>query len=406
MRIGFPITRLRERIRLAAAGAAVVALATAAIVYVAARADDDHQDNPSSAREAPPTPDADHVELRDSQMQMVRVGSVSERSFPLERQAVGSIDFNEDMATQVFAPYPGRIVRLFAKLGDSVTQGQVLYTIQSPDLIQADSALISAAGVLDLTTRALQRAKQLHEVQGIADKDLEQATSDQMTAEGALKAARDAVAVFGKTGAEIDRMIRTRVIDPYLVVRSPIAGRITARNAAPGLYVQPGNPPAPYSVADVSHVWMNASVAEDDMPVVHTGEGIDVSVMAFPGHEFAGHISAVGATVDPQLHRGLVRAEIEDPEHRLLPGMFVSFVIVVGDPVRAAAVPLNGVVREGDGTMTVWVTRDRHHFVKRTVRIGLQHEGYDEVLEGVAPGDQIVTDGAVFLDSLASGDES
>jgi cobalt-zinc-cadmium efflux system membrane fusion protein len=347
--------------------------------------------------------DQDNVELSDSQRESIDIVTVSERAFPLQRQAVGSIDFNEDLATQVFAPYQGRIVRLFAKLGDNVSKGQILFTIESPDLIQADATLIAAAGVLDLTSRALKRAQELYQVQGIAEKDLQQAISDQQSAEGALKAARNAVEVFGKSRAEIDRTVATRTIDPYLVVPSPISGRITARNAAPGLFVQPGNAPAPYSVADIARVWMNASVTESDMPLVRKGQKIEIAVLAFPGRVFRGEICTVGATVDPQLHRGLVRAEVDDPQHELLPGMFASFLIITGAPVTAAAVPADGVIREGDGTMTVWVTSDRRRFIRRTVTIGLQHEGYDQVLEGLRPGEQVVTRGAIYLDNLVGG---
>ena len=131
--------------------------------------------------------------------------------------------------------------------------------------------------------RALERARELYKVQGIAEKDLQQATSDQQTAEGALKAARNAVAVFGKSAAEIDHMVRTRNIDPYLVVPSPISGIVTARNAAPGLFVQPGNPPAPYSVADISHVWMNAAVSETEI----TSPGVGVMGRMSPSRDTA-----------------------------------------------------------------------------------------------------------------------
>ena len=377
---------------------AVAALTLVGGVYLSAHADDVHK--PEAAARIT---DPNNLELPDSQVQSIDVTTVSERTFPLQREAVGSIDFNEDLSTQVFTPYQGRIVKLFAKLGDTVAKGQILFTIESPDLIQADSTLIAAAGVLDLTTRALERAQELYKVQGIAQKDLQQAISDQQTAEGALRAARNAVEVFGKSTAEIDRMIKTRTIDPYLVVPSPISGTITARNAAPGLFVQPGNPPAPYSVADIAKVWMNASVTESDMPVVRKGQKVEVSVLAFPDRPFTGTISTVGATVDPQLHRGMVRAEVDDPKHELLPGMFASFVIVTGNPAVAAAVPLDGVIREEDGTMTVWITTDRHHFTKRAVKIGLQHDGYDQIIEGVRPGDQVVTKGAIFLDNLAAG---
>jgi len=351
-------------------------------------------------------PQSNTVQLTDSQLQMVNVGTVSEYTFPLQRQAVGDIDFNEDMETQVYPPYQGRIVQLFAKLGDNVNKGQILFTIESPDLIQAESSLIAAAGVLDLTSKTLVRARQLQDVQGIADKDLEQAVSDQQTAEAALRAARDGVAVYGKSEAEIDRLVRSRTIDPHLVVFSPVNGRVTARNAAPGQYVQPGAAPAPYSVADISRIWLNASVTESDMPLVRKGQLIRVDIMAFPGRSFEGRIAVVGATVDPQLHRGMVRAEIEDPKHELLPGMFAAFVIETGDPIKAPAVPVDGVVREGDGTMTVWVTPDGHHFTQRTVKLGLQHDGYDQVIEGVRVGERVVVKGAIILDNMVNGGES
>jgi cobalt-zinc-cadmium efflux system membrane fusion protein len=241
-----------------AVAAAVLLAALIAVVHFSAKADDGGTRNAGLKAGAPRAP-GDAVELSEAELGMIDIGAVSEQAFPLERQAVGSIDFNEDMAAQVFPPYQGRIVKLFAKIGDNVTRGQALLAIESPDLIQADSNLIAAAGVLDLTTHALERAKQLFEVQGMAEKDLQQAISDQQTAEGALKAARNAVAVFGKSEAEIDRMVKTRAIDPYLVVPSPISGRITARTAAPGDFVQPGNLPAPYAVADISRIWLNAS---------------------------------------------------------------------------------------------------------------------------------------------------
>ena len=389
------------RRRAVAAGTAMVLAALIGVTHFSAKAEDSGK--PKAGAPAPRS-DTDVVELSDAQLGMVSIGAVAERSFPIQTEAVGNIDFNEDMAAQVFPPYQGRIVSLYAKIGDNVTRGQPLLTIQSPDLIQAESGLIAAAGVWDLTTHGLERAKQLYEVQGMAEKDLQQAVSDQQTAEGALKAARDAVAVFGKSHSEVDRIVKTRTIDPYLVVPSPITGRITARTAAPGDFVQPGNAPAPYSVADISRIWMNASVTESDMPMVRKGQHVHVAVMAFPGRVFDGEISTVGATVDPQLHRGLVRAEIDDPKHELLPGMFASFVIVTGAPVSGAAAPMDGVVREGDGTTTVWLATDGHHFTKRKVKVGLQFAGYDQILEGVASGTQIVTKGAVFLDIFAGGE--
>jgi cobalt-zinc-cadmium efflux system membrane fusion protein len=222
------------------------------------------------------------VALSDTQLASVKVEPAGERLFPLEKEAVGSIDFNEEMSTQVFTNYQGRIIELFARVGDEIKKGDRLFTIDSPDLIQAESALIAAAGVLALTTRQLERTKKLYESRAVAQRDVEQAASDQQTAEGALKAARDAVRLFGKTEAEIDRVVHERRLDPVLVIPSPISGRVTARNAAPGLFVQPGSPPAPYTVTDISTMWMIANVAETDIPALKVGQQVTVKVKAFP----------------------------------------------------------------------------------------------------------------------------
>src|SRR5262249_47172402 len=258
-----------------------------------------------------------------------------------------------------------RIISLFAKVGDDVQKGQTLFTIDSPDLLQAESTLISAAGVAQFTTRNLARLRDLYAKRAVSQKEMEQASSDQQAAEGALRTARNSVRLFGKTDAEIDRIIEQRMADPTLVVPSPITGRVTARSAAPGLFVQPGNAPAPFVVADINTMWMLANVPENDSPAFRLGQEVTVAVNAFPHRTFSGRITTISALVDQTTRRVLVRSEVADPQHELRSGMFATFVIRTGEPVRSPAVPLDGVVREGDGTMTVWVTADRRRFTRR-----------------------------------------
>lgn len=345
---------------------------------------------------------AQSLELSPIVLAKAKIAPAGEKVFDIQREAVGSIDFNEELAVQVFPPVQGKIISLFATAGDDTKAGIPLYTIDSPDLVQAGSNLISAAGVLELTTNVLKRAKELAAVQGIAQKDLEQAISDQQAAEGALKAARDAVRIFGKTDAEMDTMIAQRKVDPVLVVRSPITGRVTARNAAPGLLIQPGNLPAPYTLADISNMWMLANVGETDFPFLKLGEEIEISVKAYPGRKFAAKIVNIAASVDPNTHRVVVRSEVPDPKHELRPGMFATFLIRTGKSMRSTAVPVSGMVREGDGTMSVWVTTDGKRVFKRTVKVGLQQEGFDQILEGLSPGEKVATDEALFLSNALS----
>jgi cobalt-zinc-cadmium efflux system membrane fusion protein len=367
----------------------------------AASSDAQTNSNPAPGADAAAT--APVLELTEKQLDSIKVGTVGEHVFPVQQDAVGSIDFDEDMSVQVFTPYQGKILSAFAQVGDEVRKGQPLFTIDSPDLLQAESTLIGAAATYDQNNRALLRARKLYSTGGaggIAEKDVDAAVQGQISAEGALKAARDAVRIFGKTDADIDGMIARRAVDPVLVVNSPIGGKITARNAQPGLLVQPGNAPAPYSVADISTMWMLGNVAEIDSAAIKVGQEVKVSVMAYPGQVYEGRITTVGATVDPNLHTLLVRSEVQNPKHELRPGMFANFVILTGAPVTATAVPVDGVVREGDGTMTVWVTTDRHKFTQRVVKIGLQTEDYDQILDGLHQGELVVTEGAVFVDNM------
>jgi len=352
-----------------------------------------------------PAADDQSVDLTEKQAASLKIGPVASRDFAIQKTAVGTIDFNENLLVQVFSQYQGKILKALYNIGDEVKAGDVLFTIDSPDLLQAESTLLAASGVLELQKKTLARLTNLLKSGGSAQKDVDQSTSDEQTAEGNFKAAKDAVRIFGKSDAEIDQIVTDRKVDSTLVVPSPIAGRVVARNAAPGFLTQPGVAPPPFTVADLSTMWMLANVIETDAPAYKLGQQVQVTVPAYPNKVFTGHVTALGAMIDPNTHRQLVRSEIEDPEHLLRSGMFASFVIRVGDAARSLAVPAEGVVREGDGTMTVWSTRDHRHFVKRTVTTGLAQGGWTQILSGISPDETIVQDGAVFLSNkLLLGD--
>jgi cobalt-zinc-cadmium efflux system membrane fusion protein len=381
---------------------AVLGVITVAIVLLRSGSSQPVKTNtaarPDSNSNAPPAEAA--VELAPSQISAVKIEPVRSYSFPVEKSALGSIDYDEDLSVQVFSPYAGKILTPLVSLGDQVQKGQPLYTVDSPDLIQAESSLISAAATFALTTKELARAKELYGTNGVSEREIEQSTSDQQTAEGALKAARDAVRLFGKTEDEINGISSSRQIDPALVVRSPVGGRIIARNAQPGLLVQPGSAPAPYAVADLTNKWMVANVTESDSPLFHVGQAIHAKVMALGERVFEGRISKMGTGVDPATHRVMVRCDIADLQDELRPGMLANFTIQVQDPVESPSIPVTGVVRNGDGTMAAWVTTDRRRFVQRIVNVGLQRDGRYQVLDGLNVGELAVSDGAIFLSNM------
>jgi hypothetical protein len=130
-------------------------------------------------------------------------------------------------------------------------------------------------------------------------------------------------------------------------------------------------------------MWMVANVAEADSPLFRPGQPVNVKVMAFPDREFSGSISVTGAAIDPATHTQMIRAEIRDPHHELRPGMLATYVITTGAPVTGLAIPADGVVREGDGSLNVWVTADGHHFTRRTVKVGIQRDSFVQIADGL-----------------------
>ena len=192
---------------------AVAAITTVAIIVIAAAVflSGRGQSSTEAARGntsiSNSTPSNSAVDLSPSQLNSIKIEPVGIYRFDVEKEAVGNISYADDLSVDVYPQNPGTIIKALVELGVPVQKDQPLYTIKSPDLIQAESTLIGAAATDELTTKELARAKDLYITNvGVPQKELEQAISDQQTAEGAIKAARDAVRVFGKADAEIDQL--------------------------------------------------------------------------------------------------------------------------------------------------------------------------------------------------------
>ena len=240
---------------------------------------------------------------------------------------------------------------------------------EDPAIVQAESTLLGAAATLKLTRKELERARLLLSTQGVSGREVEQATSDEQTAAAALEAARAALHALGKSDAQIDQMVATGRIDA------------TSEGAA-------------------GTQWVEANAFETDIPLIHPGQSVRVSVTAYPGATFQGSVYRVYATVDPNLHRQTVRCKVEDPTRELRPGMLATVTIDVHAPTASLAIPADGVVREGDGTLTIWVTTDRRHFTQRVVKAGLRENGQVQILEGLQPNELVVSRGAIYLDNM------
>src|SRR6516164_10998326 len=340
-------------------------------------------------------------------------------SFRPEQVTEGNIAIDDDLTTPVFSPYSGRVIKLIAKLGDHVEAGAPLFEIQASEFVQAQNDLITALANLQTARSQLaqtqtneKRAHELYLAQGGALKDWQQAQTDLATAQNTVRAdeialhtVRRRLRILGKDHAEIAALEAqpTQKLDSVTAVRAPIAGIITQRQIGLGQFINStaaGASNPVYTIGNLSMVWLIANVREVDAPLMQVGLPVEVHVLAFPGRTFKAKISWVAPSIDPNTHRLSVRADVENPDGALKPGMFANFSIITGEAATAPAVPQQAIVYEGE-TARVWVAGADGTIAARSVRVGQTADGMAEILGGLTEGEKVVTSGALFIDRAA-----
>jgi cobalt-zinc-cadmium efflux system membrane fusion protein len=354
-----------------------------------------------------------------AQWATLTVEPVQQRVFQSEHVTEGKIAVDEDRSTPIFSPYAGRVIKLFVKPGDTVTVGQPLFTVQAADMVQAQNDFISAATALNKARSAQnlaqiidKRQRLLYEGKAVPLKEvqnaraaLDAAENDVRSAEVALEATRNRLRILGKTDQEITDFQEKGTIDPATLITAPIAGTIVQRKVGPGQYVGSGSTDPVFIIGDLSTVWVVAFIRETEAPIVHVGQQIYFTVLAYPDRSFPATISYVAAALDPTTRRLLVRATVNNDAGLLKPEMFASVKILSGESDKAVAVPRDAIIYEGE-TARVWVVRDKDNdkaIELRRIKVGLTNGSMVEVLKGLAPGDSVVTKGSLFIDRVAAG---
>jgi cobalt-zinc-cadmium efflux system membrane fusion protein len=354
-----------------------------------------------------------------AQWATLTVEPVQQRVFQSEHVTEGKIAVDEDRSTPIFSPYAGRVLKLFVKPGDTVTVGQPLFTVQAADMVQAQNDFISAATALNKARSALnlaqiidKRQRLLYEGKAVPLKEvqnaraaLDAAENDVRSSEVALEATRNRLRILGKTDQEITDFQEKGTIDPATLITAPIAGTIVQRKVGPGQYVGSGSTDPVFIIGDLSTVWVVAFIRETEAPIVHVGQQIYFTVLAYPDRSFPANISYVAAAFDPTIRRLLVRATVNNDAGLLKPEMFASVKILSGESDKAVAVPRDAIIYEGEAAR-VWVVRDKDSekaIELRRIKVGLTNGSMVEVLKGLAPGDRVVTKGSLFIDRVAAG---
>ena len=368
----------------------------------------------------PPTTPPGTLRLTREQMAGLKTLRVGVGESDHRTLASGAITVDGDRSTPVLLPYAGQVVKVLADAGQYVKPGQPLLLIQTSDFVDARSGLFSARAAfqnaqaqLATATRNAERQRQIFETAGGAQKDYQQAQTDLIaaqatarTAAAALGAARDKLAILGKSAGEIgalERVGEVSGIHDRTTLHAPVGGLIASRDVAAGQYVAQGGDKPVMTITDPSHVWLIAQLAEGDASAVHVGDTVTVTTPALPGRSFHATIDLVGAALDPQTHRLPVRATIANPDGALKPQMFASFSIQRPQQSAALRVPVAAVIHEGDSAR-VWVVRPDGLLQARAITAGDEQDGQVVILSGLKPGERIVTAGALFVNEAGLGE--
>jgi cobalt-zinc-cadmium efflux system membrane fusion protein len=353
----------------------------------------------ASSSAAPALP-AGTFRASPQQMKTLTVAAVGLHGFVSEELTEGKIAANGDRATPVFSPFSGRITRVIAGLGDTVKAGAPLATLEASEFVQAQNDLATALSQVKLARITETRKHALYDAKGGSLQDWQSAQNDLTAAETALSAARNRLTILGKSAAEIAALESNRTISAMATLSAPIAGVVVDRQVGPGQYVQAGAATPQFTIADTSSVWLLANVRETDAAVVKLGQSVEVHVPAYPNRIFKARLTYVSAVVDPVTHRLPVRAEIGNRDAALKPEMFANFRILTSDASESPAVPQSAVVYEG-AAAHVWVVAADGLLSLRSISTGRSNDGLIEVLEGLKPGENVVTKGGLFIDQAA-----
>ena len=344
------------------------------------------------------------------------IQSVTERAFRAEHVTEGKIAVDEDRSTPVFSPYAGRVTKLLARPGDSVTQGQPLFVIEAADTVQAQNDFITAAtglnkarSALDLAQLQHKRAKDLFEGKAVPLKDFQQAEAtliqaqnDLRSTETALEAARNKLRILGLTDDAISAFQEKGRINPETTIFAPIAGTVVQRKIGPGQYVNSGASDPVFVIGDLSTVWLTAFVRETEASAVVLGQELTFNLLALPGRTLTGRINYVAAAIDPATRRLMVRATVDNASGQLKPEMFATVTLYAPDDQPSVGVPKQALIYEGD-QVRVWVAHEDKSIELRQIKTGLTNGDLVEVHGNLKPGEQIVTKGSLFIDRAASG---
>jgi cobalt-zinc-cadmium efflux system membrane fusion protein len=339
---------------------------------------------------------ATNVKLTPAQRRNIRLYSVVQSKFRKVTETSGVVDFDNDQATGVLAPFSGPVSRLLVSLGERVKRGDPLALVDSPDFAAAISAYRKGL----ITARTLRRLadldKDLIQHQGISRREQEQAESDAVNAEADRDAALQALISLNVDAQTIKDIEEGRPLPrPSGIIRSPITGTVVEKLITPGELLQAGTTPC-FTVADLSRVWVLAQVFGPDVESVHLGDRAQV-LTGVGSTRFSGTVDNIAGEVDPNTRSVAVRVVVDNPQEILKKQMYLRVLIQSRDESTGLLVPVATVLRDDENLPFVYLVQLDGSFARAHVSLDYRSGDQYEITDGLKAGDQVVVDGGVFM---------
>ncbi|MFC1603155.1 efflux RND transporter periplasmic adaptor subunit [Pseudomonadota bacterium] len=308
----------------------------------------------------------------------VRIAKAEQRSLARQINALGHVDFNEERLARLHPKTTGWIEKLRVdETGVRVSKNTILLELYSPDLVAAQREYLVALQ----NWEAVQKS-------GVAQM--------KKSAKNILQSSRERLDLFDVPAHLLKELKETRKIKKRMHIHSPFAGRVMHIGARDGQYITPKD--ELYLIADLSRIWVNVDVYEDDLPWMKVGDKAEMTVRAAPGRLFEGEVTFIHPILQKKSRTVRVRLEFDNPDLTLKPGMFANVMLHADTQPEAVVVPSEAIVRSGSREQ-IFVVREPGKFEPREVRLGFSAGGFTQILEGVELGEEVVTSSQFLIDS-------
>jgi cobalt-zinc-cadmium efflux system membrane fusion protein len=285
----------------------------------------------------------------------------------------------------------GRVVEIRARLGDAVEKGQVLLRVQSPDIAGAFSDYRKAIADEVLANKQLERSQLLYDKGAISLGNLQLAQDTENKARVDVETTLEHLRVLG-----VDKDHPSGVVD----IKAPVSGVITDQQVTNAGGVQGLSGANPFTISDLSSVWILCDVYENDLANVHMGETADITLNAYPDKKYVGKISNIGPILDPSMRTAKVRIQVANPYMLMRVGMFVTATFHGQNKVEYVAIPANAILHLHDRDW-VYVPAGGNKFKRLEVNAGnMLPDKMQEIRDGIRPGQEVVSNALVMQSTV------